>query len=171
MAILEHRAAVEVRSLGRTLAGTAAPFGVVAHVNGFDERIMPGAFADSLRDGHDVLCLLDHRMDQVLARSRAGTLRLGETRRGLEFEADLPATSWANDALELVRSGNAGGMSFGFTVRKPAGERWDGLVRELRAVDLVEISVVSAFPCYPTEVSARARQPRLSLAARYLETV
>jgi uncharacterized protein len=92
---------------------------------------------------------------------------------GLEFKADLPGTSWANDALELVRSNNAGGMSFGFRVRK-AGERWDKNVRELRSLDLVEISVVSAFPVYlGTEVSARSRhhRPRRSLAERYLETV
>jgi uncharacterized protein len=116
--------------------------------------------------------LLDHAMDRVLARSRSNSLRLAETSRGLEFEADLPNTSWANDALELVRSNNAGGMSFGFKVR-PAGERWDKTTRELRSLDLIEISVVSAFPVYPnTEIHARARQhhPHLSLARRFLET-
>jgi HK97 family phage prohead protease len=164
---------MEVRALGRRLAGTAVPFDVVAHVAGFDEIVRRGAFADSLRENPDVLLLLDHQMDRVLARSRSNSLRLAETDKGLAFEADLNGTSWANDALELVRSNNAGGMSFGFRVRN-AGERWEKTTRELRSLDLVEISVVSAFPVYSgTEVSARSlrHQPRLSLARRYLETV
>jgi HK97 family phage prohead protease len=171
--MIEHRAAVEVRALGRQLTGLAAPFNVIAHVNGFDERIRQGAFAATLAENRDILALLDHDMSRVLGRTRSKSLRLAETSRGLEFEVDLPNTSWANDALELVRSNNAGGASFGFRVRS-AGEAWVENVRELRSLDLVEISVVSAFPAYDTtSVAARARQhhPRLSLATRYLETV
>ena len=85
----------------------------------------------------------------------------------------MPNTTAANDALELVRSNNAGGMSFGFRVR-PAGERWVKTLRELRSLDLVEISVVSAFAAYDgTEIVARSRphRPLLQLAERYLETV
>jgi HK97 family phage prohead protease len=172
--VLEHRAALEVRVIGRQLAGLAAPYGVTTHIAGFDERIALGAFRETLSDGHDVLALLDHDMTRVLARTKSGSLRLAETTRGLEFEVDLPATSWANDALELVRSNNAGGMSFGFKVR-PAGERWVKNLRELRQLDLVEISVVSAFPAYSeTEVIARARsrQPgRLLAAQRFVATI
>jgi HK97 family phage portal protein/HK97 family phage prohead protease len=167
--MIEHRAMVEVRSLGRQLVGLAAPFDQVAFVGGFDEVIRRGAFKDSLADNHDILALLDHDMSRVLGRTKSKSLRLAETDRGLEFELDLPGTSWANDTLELVRSNNAGGMSFGFRIR-PSGEQWVKSVRELRSLDLVEISVVSAFPAYDaTEVAARARQfhPRLNLAARY----
>jgi uncharacterized protein len=172
MSTIEHRAMVEVRAVGRQLAGLAAPYNVTTHIGGFDERILPKAFSDSLRENPDVLLLLDHDMHRVLARSKSNSLRLAETNRGLEFEADLPGTSWANDALELVRSNNAGGMSFGFRVR-PAGERWVKTTRELRSLDLVEVSVVSAWPAYDgTEVSARAKMPpRLALALRVLETV
>lgn len=172
MSAIEHRAALEVRAVGRRLEGLAAPYNVTAHIAGFDERLLPGAFRDSLAERRDVLALFDHDERRVLARTRAGSLRLAETSRGLEFEADLPATSWANDALELVRSNNAGGMSFGFTVR-PAGERWIKNTRELRALDLMEISVVSAWPAYSaTEVFARSRTPpRLARALRVLQTV
>jgi uncharacterized protein len=171
MATIEHRSCLEVRAIGRTLAGLACPFDQVAHVGGFDEIVRRGAFSETLRANSDVLLLFDHAMDRVLARSRSNSLRLAETARGLEFTADLPATSWANDAIELVRSNNAGGMSFGFTIRT-AGEAWRKNVRELRALDLVEISVVSAFPVYlGTEVHARSRHPRLHLAERFLETI
>jgi uncharacterized protein len=173
MSTIEHRAMVEVRAVGRQLAGLAVPFDTVAHIAGFDEVVRRGAFTETLRENPDILALLDHDMTRVLGRTKANSLRLAETERGLAFEIDLPGTSWANDALELVRSNTAGGMSFGFKVRA-AGERWEKMLRELRSLDLVEISVVSSFPVYDgTSISARARQhhPRLNLAERYLETV
>ena len=61
--------------------------------------------------------------------------------------------------LALAERGDLGGMSFGFTVTEN-GERWAGNRRELRSVNLVEISVVSAWPAYPdTVVLARAKTP------------
>ena len=128
--MIERRACLEVRAMGRQLVGLAVPFERRAHVHGFDEIVRRGAFADSLAEGRDVLLLLDHDNKRVLCRSRSKSLRLAETSAGLAFEADLPATSWANDALELVRSDSAGGMSFGFTVRH-AGEGWHKSLREL----------------------------------------
>jgi phage head maturation protease len=65
-------------------------------------------------------------------------------------------------------------MSFAFTVGKD-GETWQGNRRELRSVNLIEISVVSAFPAYnETSVQARGQitlPPRLMYARRYLETL
>lgn len=67
-------------------------------------------------------------------------------------------------------------MSFGFRVSGD-GEAWDGDRRELRAVELFEISVVSSWPAYEgTTVQARSRglafdAPALSLRRRYLETL
>ena len=61
-------------------------------------------------------------------------------------------------------------MSFGFLVPE-GGESWSGNKRTLSAVDLREISIISAWPAYPeTTVNARARAPRLALALRYMET-
>jgi phage head maturation protease len=42
-------------------------------------------------------------------------------------------------------------MSFAFRVR-PNGENWVGQRRELRSLDLAEISVVQAWPAYPDTV-------------------
>jgi uncharacterized protein len=62
-------------------------------------------------------------------------------------------------------------MSFGFLVPK-GGDHWTGERRELRQVDLREISVVSAWPAYPsTTVQARGKSPALNAAKRFLETV
>jgi phage head maturation protease len=83
---------------------------------------------------------------------------LSEDTRGLAFDLDVPDTTHGRDVLALAERGDLGGMSFGFIVGK-GGEAWNGNKRELRAVDLKEISVVSAWPAYEgTVVSARAKR-------------
>jgi hypothetical protein len=169
---MERRAGIELRSKGRTLEGYAAVFGVDAQIGDFVETIRAGAFATALGERRDILALVDHDPRAVLARTRSGTLRLAEDSRGLAFNLDVPDTSAGRDVLALAERGDLGGMSFGFTV---SDEAWSGDRRELRSVDLMEISVISSWPAYEgTAVSARARlagRPRLILARRFLETV
>lgn len=176
---MEQRGAtIEVRARGRRLEGHAAVFGAETRIAGprgeFRETIRPGAFAASIR-GRDVLALRDHDPARVLARTKSGTLRLSEDSTGLAFEIDLADTSEARDVLAMAERRDLGGMSFGFSV-EPAGEAWTGDLRELRAVTLHEISVVSAWPAYEgTIVNARslamAARWRLSTARRYLDTL
>ena len=174
MAIERRALAAELRAKGRRLEGYAATFGAEARIRDYIETIAPGAFRDTLAERGDVLALVDHDESRVLARTRSGTLRLAEDSRGLQFDLDLPNTSAANDVLALAERGDLGGMSFAFTTRK-GGDRWNAERRELRSVNLHEISVVSAFPAYDgTLVQARARpvlHPRVSLARRFLETL
>lgn len=68
--------------------------------------------------------------------------------------------------LEQVRRGDIGGMSFSFV---PTAEAWIGTEhRELRGVDLLEVSVVQSFPAYAdTSVHARSR----AAATAYARTV
>lgn len=155
---IERRAAVlEIRAAGRRLEGYAATFGAEARIGDFVESIAAGAFAASLVDGNDKLALVDHDPSRVLARTRSGTLRLGEDSRGLRFDLDVPDTQAGHDVLELAKRGDVGGMSFGFMVRK-GGEAWSGDRRELRAIELREISVVLAWPAYPdTTIAVRNR--------------
>ncbi len=166
---LERRAApLELRASGRKLEGYAATFGTEARIADFLETIAPGAFAASLRAGRDILALADHDMTRVLGRTRSGTLRLAEDSRGLAFELDVPETTIGRDTLALVERGDAGGMSFAFTVPR-SGEAWAGNRRTLRSVELVEISIVSAFPAYGgTVVQARAAAPGALARARFL---
>jgi HK97 family phage prohead protease len=151
---LERRAAeTEFRAKGRTLEGYAAVFEQRARIADFDEIIARGAFVDTLKSG-DKLALVDHDAAKVLARTRNGSLKLAEDTRGLHFEIALPKTTLADDVLALAEAGSLGGASFGFVVQRDA---WAGSLRTLQAVDLREISVVSAWPAYPqTTVSARS---------------
>jgi HK97 family phage prohead protease len=175
---LERRASlIEVRAgSGRRLEGWAAVFNSPAQIGGFTESIRAGAFPASLvTPGKDVLALVDHDPSKLLARTGSATLRLAGDARGLHFELDLPDTTLGRDVLALAERRDLGGMSFGFRVTDeawPAADR-----REFRAVDLVEVSVVQAFPAYSqTSVSARARAlGRAEASARihrlYLETL
>ncbi len=152
---MERRAFTEVRTAGRRIEGYAAIFGSEAAMGGFRERIAPGAFRGALAG--DVLALLDHDPGKVLGRTRSGTLRLTEDRRGLAFSLDLPDTAAGRDVLALAQRDDLGGMSFGFTVPK-GGESWSGETRTLNTIDLKEISVVSSWPAYPdTEIALRSR--------------
>ncbi|TVM16443.1 HK97 family phage prohead protease [Oceanidesulfovibrio indonesiensis] len=167
---MEQRYVTEYRAKGRKLEGYAATFNHEARIADFVEVIQPGAFSGSLT-GRDILALVDHDPTRLLARTRSGSLRIAEDAHGLAFELDIPDTQPGRDVLALAERGDLGGMSFGFTVAE-GGERWTGNRRELRAVTLHEISVVSAWPAYDgTVVQARAKTPRLNIAKLYLETV
>jgi uncharacterized protein len=146
---------VEIRAKGRRLEGYAATFNTETRIDGrFTETIAPGAFSPSITAGRDVLALVDHDPARVLARTKSGTLRLSQDAKGLAFDLDLPDTTAGRDVLALAERGDLGGMSFGFMIldEKRTGDR-----RELRAVELKEISVVAAWPAYPaTTVQARS---------------
>ncbi len=162
---IERRAAFELRAAGDhkspRLAGYAAVYDSTSQdLGGFVEIIRPGAFARSLQsNAHDPLALVHHMPHLVLGRRSVGTLRLSEDHRGLAFEIDPPDTTAARDLLVSVQRGDVRGASFAFTV--PAGgDRWevrgDRVVRELRDVDLHEITITAAPAYVDTSVALRS---------------
>ena len=126
------------------------------------ERFEPGAF--EFRD--DVFLLSQHTWDRPLASTAAGSLELRSEPDALAFTATLPAevaaTSHASDAISLVRSGLASGLSPGFKV-SPNGERverrGDGLLRSISRAQLAELSIVTR-AAYPASVEARHWEPK-----------
>lgn len=168
---MERRAAAGVKASGRHLVGTVARFNSEARIGSFVETIKPGAFTRSLQSGDDILALADHDPKEVLGRTSSGTLTLREDAEGLHFDLALPDTQRGRDLLALAERGDLGGMSFGFRV-PDGGERWDGSKRELRDVDLAEVSVVQSWPAYSeTSVAVRARhETHLAMLHYWLET-
>lgn len=168
---IERRATAGVKASGRTLTGYAATFGNDTAIGGFTERIAPGAFSASLASGRDVLALADHDPKAVLGRTKSGTLTLREDAKGLAFTLTLPDTQHGRDLAALAERNDLGGMSFGFVA---TDEAWTGNTRELRALELHEISVVQSWPAYSqTEVSLRSRpiqQTHVDLNALWLQT-
>lgn len=142
------------------IAGYAAVFDSLSEPIGgqFREKIRPGAFRKSLASGPDVCALVDHDPAKILGRKSAGTLSIVEDKRGLYVEIDPPDTTYGRDVVESMRRGDITGMSFGFTtveddwINDSGGEA----VRELREVDVFDVSVVT-YPAYPdTEVALRS---------------
>jgi HK97 family phage prohead protease len=128
-------------------------------LGGFTEIIAPEAVDRSL--GADVRALVDHDSSKIIGRTRAGTLALRKTSRGLQVEIDPPNTSYARDILESVSRGDVTGMSFGFRVLSDEWRMEDGMpLREVQDMDISEVSVVT-FPSYPaTDVSVAQRSLR-----------
>lgn len=147
---------IDMRQRGRKLEGYAATFGTEGWIdNSYVEIIAPGAFRQSLASSEDILALADHDHTKILGRTSSRTLRLSEDSHGLAFEIDLPETTLGRDILALAERGDLGGMSFGFL---PIQEDRIAGKRVLNAVQLIEISVVSAWPAYNnTSVNARSK--------------
>jgi len=116
-----------------------------------------GAFAKTLNDGADVRLLVDHE-GVPLARTKSGTLVLEEDERGLRVEAKLdPMNPDAQRVLSAMRRGDLSQMSFAFKTVKDSWSK-DRAVRELKEVQLFDVSVVT-YPAYEdTIVSLRSRQ-------------
>jgi HK97 family phage prohead protease len=146
----------------RSISGYAAVFGSLSEdLGGFREKIAPGAFAQSLRDNPDVLCLYGHDSNQILGRVSSGTLTIAEDSVGLRFTCKLPSTSTANDLIALMERGDLGAMSFGFSLTQGGGgDEWTEVngqvIRTLTNVVLWEVSVVGQPAYSATSVDLRS---------------
>jgi HK97 family phage prohead protease len=179
MTDLEFRAGLELRAAaGRRLEGLAMPYGSEADLGAFREVVRAGAFAGTVASGADVLALQDHDGGCLLGRVRSKTLMLTDTPRGLSFTLQLPDTQAGRDVAALAERNDLGGVSVGMRVIDQTWPESDR--REIRAAELVEISIVSTFAAYPdTTVALRSRDASalvrrlLSPAARrrFLETL
>jgi HK97 family phage prohead protease len=128
----------------------------------FVEEIAYGAFDRSLQNP-DVSFLWQHDSKMPLASTLSGTLNLRSDKDGLTFEANLPDTQLARDAVTLVRAGVVRKMSFGFFVREE--DKSKPGVRILRDLDLREISLVER-AAYPA-AGATARSLPFTKKQRY----
>lgn len=163
---------LQTRSQGdsetNVIEGYAAVFNSPTDIWGmFTEIIAPGAFEDAIASNNDIRALFNHDWNNVLGRTKSGTLRLSEDARGLKFEVDLPNTTLARDLSESLKRGDISQCSFGFV---PTSETWDYEpempVRTINSVELHEISVVS-IPAYEdTEVSLRSKEANKSIETR-----
>jgi HK97 family phage major capsid protein len=148
----------ELRTEGRTLYGLAAPYNSPSKdLGGFTEIIASGAFTDVLRADPDVHLVLNHDVKQVLARTKSGTLRLEETERGLEFNADLPDSPLGQNVRESIRRGDIDGASFRFTI---GAESWEGDQRTVTmASSLTDVTVATRGAYQAAHVELRSDNP------------
>ena len=153
---------MEFRTTGKDeppmIRGVAAVFNSLSEYLGeFREQILPGAFRLALIDA-DVRALFNHDPSMILGRTTAKTLRLAETDQGLEYECDLPDTSYARDLMTCMRRGDINQCSFGFSVdddgvtfQKDSEGVW---TRTIHVVErLYDVSPVT-YPAYPDTTCA-----------------
>jgi HK97 family phage prohead protease len=145
---------LEVRDTGdgRTLIGRAVPYGETINLPGDAgrERFMPGAFARQIEAGQlGQVKLFDSHQARTSGQQPIGkTAMLTERDDGLHGAWPLYNTTKANDALELVRSGEVTGLSIGFKVAGRPQVGPDGAY-ERTAAHLDHI-VLTHEPAYPT---------------------
>ena len=155
---------IDIRMINKNgepvIGGLAAVFNSLSEdLGGFREQIAPGAFRAAL-DVSDPRCLFNHEASMVLGRVSSGTLRLNENDKGLEFECDIPGTSYAKDLMTCMKRGDIDQCSFGFSVDE-GGDSWnkDSNGKWIRTINkvakLYDVSLVT-FPAYPsTECALR----------------
>lgn len=133
----------------------------------FREVIKRGAFAQSLSRGDDVFLLVNHDTDALpLARRSAGTLDLVEDEVGLRVEATLDQSNpRAAELASALARGDVDKMSFAFSIAEDGTTRTKDGVRELRNLNLFEVSVVT-WPAY-SATSVGMRSASDDLAARW----
>lgn len=121
------------------LRGYAAVFDSPAH----GEVVKRGAFDSSLADGPVVELLFDHE-GIPMASTRGGTMSLSVDDNGLVV--DVPAldmdSPYVRSIVSAMRRGDLQKMSFAFFTREDYYDP-ESRTRELRAVDLVDVSVVT----------------------------
>ena len=138
----------------KKIYGYAALFDDPAdEINGFIEKINPGAFVDAIKNS-DTRALVNHNSEKVLGRLKSQTLKLKEDEKGLYYEIKPPNTTYANDLLESMNRGDIDQSSFQFTVDK---EEWDESgdvpVRTIvKVAELFDVSPVT-FPWYKNTVA------------------
>jgi len=145
----------------RKMIGHAAVFNQVTDIGGwFRERVMPGAFTDSIQ-ADDIRALFNHNPDYVLGRNTAKTLTLSEDADGLKTVIDPPDTQFARDLAVSIGRGDITQMSFAFQVLEEEwtrGEKEQLDLRSIKKVRLFDVSPVT-FPAYEgTDIALRSHK-------------
>ena len=140
-------AALEVKAdaQGR-IEGYASTFG--GDPDRHNEIVQPGAFADTVaraKEGDLPVMLWAHAQEAPIGRWNS----IAEDAKGLRVRGQLNLnTECGREAYEHVKAGDAGGLSIGFTVAEGGREYAGDGVWHLKAIDVLEISVV-AIPANP----------------------
>lgn len=166
---MELRTAEGLKVKDQRVTGYAAVYDAVADLGAFKEVIRKGAFSNALKSGGNIRALGFHDDNALLGTTKAGTLSLREDEKGLFFDLLLPDTTHGRDIAELVARGDISGCSFGFI---PVEEIWDGELRELLDLELIEITLTPNPAYTDTSVALRSKiNRRKSVQRLWLDTV
>ena len=152
-----------------TLTGLAAVFDKWADLGHFRERIRPGAFAKALPTS-DVRLLVNHE-GLPLARTSSGTMKLTETKQGLEMEAKLDrADPDVRALIPKIERGDLSQFSFAFDVASD-GQEFKGEERTITEFsEIFDVSLVT-FPAFETTKITALRSRELFDAGQAMHDV
>jgi len=146
------------------IAGVASVYNQQYDTGWMVETIKPGAFTRVLSETPDVRCLFNHDPNNLLGRTKSGTLRLSDASDGLHFECDTDSESRVGaDVQRMVERGDLDGCSFSFSVAKQSWREEKNAAgefvyyRDIEEIDeLGDVGPVT-YPAYDgTSVAARA---------------
>jgi len=149
---------LKVKSDSRKISGYASKYEKLSKdLGGFKEIIKRGAFKNALENSKDIIANINHDDNKILARS-GNNLTLKEDPIGLFFELEVPETTYGNDLLVNVRSGNVSKCSFAFAVGSDTWENSDGVpVRSIHEIkELYDVAIVTVPAYEDTTIAIRS---------------
>ena len=151
MAKIETRySEIRAEGEGRLLVGRILVYGDVAALPFGKEMFLPGVFGPI--ETLDVVLNFAHERARPIARTNGGGLILTDTQEALSLRAELPQSSFADDALSLVRAKVLRGLSVEFSAIR---ERLVGGVREISKAVLLAVGIVDSGAYKMSVVEAR----------------
>lgn len=129
----------------KSFTGYGAIFG---NIDQGGDKILPGAFTRTLHDfksaGRLPTMYYQHGQRGGGPTMPVGVwTNMGEDSRGLYVEGKLADTTDGSDLYVLLKAGAIGGLSIGYRVREFARPSGEGEQRQLKALDLIEVSLVN----------------------------
>lgn len=73
---------------------------------------------------YDIILNVNHRFDEILARTTSGTLTIQKDEKGATYQTELPLTSRGEDVYQMTLRGDYFESSFQFIVAE-GGDKWE----------------------------------------------
>lgn len=116
-------------------------------VDSYGDTVLPGAFADTLKNRARPIRMRYNHFSCVIGK----WIGAEEDDVGLLMRGELTSGhSLANDVLASMKHGAVDGLSIGYRI-PPGGSEKAGKVRQLKRIDLIEVSIVEE----PADLGAR----------------
>lgn len=129
---------------GRSFTGYASVFN---GVDSYGDTILPGAYVDTLSNRSRPVRMRWNHHGPVIGK----WTEIKEDGQGLLVTGELtPGHSVAEDVYAGLKHGSLDGLSIGYRI-PPGGSQRDGKIRQIKRIDLVEVSVVEE----PADLAAR----------------
>lgn len=133
-------------------------------VDAYGDTVLPGAFAETIKNrSRPIRMHYNHDPRTVIGK----WVDVAEDGKGLFMKGELtPGHSLASDVRASMKHGTVDGLSIGYRVPS-GGSAKAGKVRQLKRIDLVEVSIVTT----PADLNARILPDSIKSAVDSLRTL